>query len=448
MAGLRKEVGAALKSGKAVNKEAVARKIVFDRLGIKPTRAQLTGDPILWQKQAELAKIQGAGDPLRQTLINNENQVIGALEDVITKTGGKATDQYGAIKGAADSLLDQNTQNKAFVGAAYDNAMNAPGNDVLINGAGLANDVFTKLDDAALASFLPPDISKKIVQISENPQLFTLKKGEELIKILNTHYKSSLQNGQLTATTHALGIVRQSLQGRQDEALQGLLVNGGNDAAQAYQFARQAHKANADLTQRMPLLQDALKGVEPDKLFQKHILGGNAAQLGETIEVLKNTNPQAVADIKQQTLLWISNKSVNQNGGFSPAGMKKALDSLGDRRLLTMFDANELSRIKDIAKAGDYLVTQPNHSYVNNSNTSAALMNFFGGLINKPGVRVLLSPLKDVADSVKVSRSLKGSVAGEAVPAATNPLISNTQLEIINKLSKAGMIGGANSAKD
>ena len=176
MAGLRKEVGAALKSGKAVNKEAVARKIVFDRLGIKPTRAQLTGDPILWQKQAELAKIQGAGDPLRQTLINNENQVIGALEDVITKTGGKATDQYGAIKGAADSLLDQNTQNKAFVGAAYDNAMNAPGNDVLINGAGLANDVFTKLDDAALASFLPPDISKKIVQISENPQLFTLKK--------------------------------------------------------------------------------------------------------------------------------------------------------------------------------------------------------------------------------------------------------------------------------
>ncbi len=444
VAGLRKEVGAALKSGKAVNKEAVARKIVFDRLGIKPTRAQLTGNPILWQKQAELAKIQGAGDPLRQTLINNENQVIGALDDVIAKTGGKATDQYGAIKGAADSLLDQNTQNKAFVGAAYDNAMNAPGNDVLINGAGLANDVFTKLDDAALASFLPPDISKKIVQISENPQLFTLKKGEELIKVLNTHYKSSLQNGQPTATTHALGIVRQSLQGRQDEALQGLLTNGGNDAAQAYQFARQAHQFSRQQIDKMPLLQDALKGVEPDKLFNKHILGGNAAQLDETISVLKNTNPQAVADIKQQTLLWISNKSVNQNGGFSPAGMKKALDSLGDRRLATMFDANELSHIKDIAKAGHYLVTQPNHSYVNNSNTSAALMNFFGGLINKPGVRVLLSPLKDVADSVKVSRSLKGSVASEAIPTTTNPLISNAQLEIINKLSKAGLIGGAN----
>ena len=441
VAGLRKEVGAALKSGKAVNKEAVARKIVFDRLGIKPTRAQLTGDPVLWQKQAELAKIQGAGDPLRQTLINNENQVIGALDDVIAKTGGKATDQYGAIKGAADSLLDQNAQNKAFIGAAYDNARLAQGNNTVLDGESFAKEATDLLEQNYATLSLPAGIKKIIKDIEKKPQEFTLNKAEELIKVLNREYKASLQNGQPTSSSYAIGVVRDALNSRQATVLQGLT---GNESAQAYQFARQAHKANAELTKRMPLLQDALKGVEPDKLFQKHILGGNAAQLGETIEVLKNTNPQAVADIKQQTLLWISNKSVNQNGGFSPAGMKKALDSLGDRRLLTMFDANELSHIKDIAKAGDYLVAQPNHAYVNNSNTSAALMNFFGGLINKPGVRVLLSPLKDVADSVKVSRSLKGSVAGEAVPAATNPLISNTQLEIINKLSKAGMIGGAN----
>ena len=445
VAGLRKEVGAALKSGKAVNKEAVARKIVFDRLGIKPTRAQLTGDPILWQKQAELAKIQGAGDPLRQTLINNEGKVIGALDDVIAKTGGNATDQYGAIKGATDSLLDRNAQNKAFIGAAYDNARLAQGNNTVLDGESFAKEATDLLEQNYATLSLPAGIKKIIKDIEKKPQEFTLNKAEELIKVLNREYKASLQNGQPTSSSYAIGVVRDALNSRQATVLQGLT---GNESAQAYQFARQAHKANSELISKMPLLQDALKGVEPDKLFQKHILGGNAAQLGETIEVLKNTNPQAVADIKQQTLLWISNKSVNQNGGFSPAGMKKALDSLGERRLLTMFDANELSHIKDIAKAGDYLVTQPNHAYVNNSNTSAALMNFFGGLINKPGVRVLLSPLKDVADSVKVSRSLKGSVAGEAVPAATNPLISNTQLEIINKLSKAGMIGGANSAKD
>lgn len=58
--------------------------------------------------------------------------------------------------------------------------------------------------------------------------------------------------------------------------------------------------------------------------------------------------------------------------------MKRALDAIGDRRLATMFSPDELKNLKDIGKAGQYLVTQPPHSYVNNSNTSAALMNYLG----------------------------------------------------------------------
>ena len=445
VAGLRSDVADALKSGKAINKEAVARKVVFERLGIKPTRAQLTGDPILWQKQAELAKIQGAGDPIRQTLINNEGKVIGALDDAIAKTGGKATDQYGAIKGAADSLLGQNQQNKDFVGAAYDYAMKADGNNVVLDGRGFANDAFTRLEQQYAASSLPPGVKKIIDDVSKNPDQFTLGKSEELIKVLNREYSSSLQNGQPSSSTYAIGLVRDALKGRQDEAMQGLVANG-SDAAQAYQFARKAHGLSKQQIEKMPLLQDVLKGAEPDKLFSKHILNGNADQLGETISVLKNTNPQAVADIKQQTLQWISNKSVNQNGGFSPAGMKRALDSISDRRLGVLFDASELRNIKDIGKAGHYLVTQPNHSYVNNSNTSAALMNFFGGLVNKPGVRVLLSPLKDVADSVQVSRALKTSVASENTPQAISSTLSGGEKSLIDQLTQMGLIGGANTA--
>lgn len=448
VAGLRKEVGAALKSGKAVNKEAVARKIVFDRLGIKPTRAQLTGDPALWQKQAELAKIQGAGDPLREKLVQDNVQLAGLLDDAIKNTHGNAADQYAAAQSASDALSLFNKQSKDQVKDLYQAAMKAPGNDVVLDGRGFANDAITKLDEQYAMSSLPTSVSKIIKDIEKNPQAFTLGKSEELIKILNREYKASLQNGQPSSSTYAIGLVRDVLNSRQDEALQGMVVSGNNNAAQWYQTARTAYKNHAQVVEKIPLLKDTLKGVEPDKLFQKHILNGNAAELTETIKVLAQVDPTSVYNIKQQTLQYISDKAINQNGQFSPAGMKRALDSIGDRRLNILFAPKEVARIKDIGMAGHYLVTQPAHSYVNNSNTSAALMNFFGGLINKPGVRVLLSPLKDVADSVKVSRSLKGSVAGEAVPAATNPLISNTQLEIINKLSKAGLIGGANSAKD
>lgn len=438
--GLRQDAQKALRAGKNLNPEAVARKAVLDRLGIKGTQAQITGDAKLWQKEAELAKISGAGDQLREKFISDNSQIANLLDEAILKTGGRATDQYGAVKNAADALLDQQSQNKAYIGAAYNAARNAPGNDVVINGAGLANDVFTKLDDAALMSSLPPDVAKKVTQIGQNPELFTLKKSEELIKILNDHYKSSLQMGQPTSATRALGIVRESIVDRQREAMSGLL-NSGNDAAQAYQFARQAHQFNAQQIEKMPLIQDALKGVEPDKLFSKHILNGNVNELDQTVSTLRNINPQAVADIKQQVLQFISNKAVNQNGQFSPAGMKRALDSIGDRRLSTMFSSDELRHIKDIGRAGHYLVTQPPHSYVNNSNTSAALMNFLGGVINKPGVRMLLAPVKDVVDSRAVDKAMRPSLAGNA---AQQP-VTQAEQSIVDRLMRAGLLGGANA---
>jgi len=448
--GLRKDVAAALKSGKAVNKEAIARKVVLDRVGIRPTQAQLTGDPKLWQKQAELAKINGAGDPLRDKLVQDNVQLAGLLDDVAAKTGGKADDAYGAASGAVDALEGQQAQNKAFIGAAYDNARNAAGNDIVLDGRGFANDAITKLDEQYAMSSLPSGVSKIIKDIEKNPQAFTLDKSEELIKILNREYSSSLQNGQPTSSTYAIGVVRDALENRQSEAMQNLLSTGGNDAAQAYQFARDAYKFNAQQIEGIPLLKDAIKGVEPDKLFQKHVLNGNVAELQKTVDLLNNVNPQSVADIKGQVVKFISDKAINQNGQFSPAGMKRALDSIGDRRLAAMFTPDEVARLKDIGMAGQYLVTQPAHSYVNNSNTSAALMNFLGGIINRPGFRVALSPFKDVADSIQVSRAMKANLAGDAKASAdviNNVMFSEGDKRMIEQLTKLGVIGGANATQ-
>lgn len=434
--GLRKEAADALKSGKNLNPQAVARKAVLDRLGLKGTKAQITGDAIDWQKQAELAKITGSGDSLRGKFIEDNVELQNLLNKASEKTGGNATDQYGAMKNALDSVSTQLDQNKQFIGAAYDAAKKAPGNDVVIDGRGFANDAFTALEQNYAASSLPASVQKIIKDVADNPDKFTLGKSEELIKILNREYKSSLQMGQPTSSTYSIGLVRDALNKRQSEAMQGLLTTG-NDAAQAYQFARQANQFNASQIEGMPLLQDVRKGVEPDKLFNKHILNGNVNELSKTIDLLNNVNPQAVNDIKQQVVQFISSKAINQNGQFSPAGMKRALDSIGDRRLGTMFSADELRNLKDIGRAGEYLVTQPPHSYVNNSNTSAALMNYLGGFINKPGVRMLLAPVKDVADSRAVNKALKPDISG--LPANPSP----QQQSLIDRLVQAGLISGA-----
>ncbi|WP_228256112.1 glycoside hydrolase family 24 protein [Acinetobacter halotolerans] len=439
--GLRSDAEKLLKSGKDLNADAVARKAVLDRLGLKGTRAQVSGNAQDWQKQAELAKISGSGDQLRDKLIDDNVQLQRLLNEATEKTGGKATDQYGAMKNALDSVNTQLQQNKGFIGAAYDVARKADGNNIVLDGRGFANDAFTKLDEQYAATSLPAGIQKILKDVADNPDKFTLGKSEELIKILNREYKSSLQMGQPTSATHSIGLVRDALEGRQKEAMQGIL-SSGNDAAQAYQFARQANKFNMEQIEGMPLLQDARKGIEPDKLFNKHILNGNVKELDKTIDLLNNINPQAVGDIKQQVLEYISSKAVNQNGQFSPAGMKRALDAISDRRLQTMFSTDELKNIKDISKAGHYLVTQPPHSYVNNSNTASAVMNYFSGIINKPGVRMLLAPIKDVQDSRAVNQALSPDLSGRQL------LQSLTQQEraLIDRLVRAGVITGAETS--
>lgn len=448
--GLRKDVGAALKSGKAVNKEAVARKVVFDRLGITPTKAQLTGDPKLWNKQAELAKIHGAGDPLRDKLIQDNENLSTLMDDFVTKTDGQAIDQYGAMSKAVDALDNHNVTMKQQVGQMYDSAKSAQGNDVLLDGAGFANDAITRLDADYAMSSLPQNVHKLIKDIGKNPDKFTLGKSEGFIKILNREHKASLQNGQPTSTTHAIGVVRDALTKRQEQAMQGLLTQGNNDAAQMYNLARTAHKMRVEQIEANPLLKATVKGEQPDKLFNKHILGGNVAELESTVKLLRSVDTQAVNDIRGQVAKYIMDKTLQSNGQPSPAAMAKALGQIGDRRLNILFSPEEVAKLKDIGSAMHYLITQPPHSYVNNSNTASAAMNFLGNILNRPGVRLALSPLKDVQDSVKVNRALKGSVASDAK--ASNDMLDNIlygeeEKKLIDILTKLGVIGGANTAQ-
>lgn len=453
--GLRADAKKALQSGKDLNPDAVARKVALESVGIKGTRGQITGNAKQWQQEAELAKVQGAGDDLREKFISDNKKLAELLDIEAQKTGGQSIDQFGAAQRATDSLLDQYGQNKQFVKQAYDYAKNAPGNDVLINGQGFSNDVFTALDDQALGSSLPADIRNIVKQINDNPEYFTLRKGEELIKVLNSHHKSSMNMGEPTAQTHALGVVRQALQGRQDEALQGLLSQGGNDAAQAYQFAREAYKANAGLKAKMPLLQDVLKqqakgSLNYDDLYKKHILGGKVEELSQTIEVLKNTNPQAVADIQQEVIKDIAGKAINSNGQFSPAGMKRALDALGDRKLGALFTSDQVKQLKNIRQAGHYAVTQPNHAYVNNSNSAAGLVNYLGkiiGAIDGVGKRipfvsnVVTGPVKQAAQHNQAAQALKGG----AIDGAKS--VNQANPTLIERLTQAGVLTGANDMK-
>lgn len=435
--GLRKDALSALRSGKAINPTAVIRRSVIERLGLKGTQAQVSGDAKQWQQQAELAKINGAGDKLRDKFIDDNTQLTRLLDEASDNTGGASIDGYGAMDNALKSIQGQLGQNKDFVRTAYSSARNAQGNDVKLGGADFIRDAEKALSDNYASMSLPASVRAILKSVKNDPDQFTLGKSEEIIKRLNQEYSASLKpDGTASSETFAIGLVRDALNGRQNTTIQNL-AGQNNSAASLYQLGRQAHGFNANQIESMPLLQDAVKGVEPDKLFNKHILSGNVNELDKTIQLLKNVNPQAVNDIKQQVVQFISQKSVNKNGQFSPAGMKSALDKIGNRRMLSMFSPKEASHLQNIAKASDYFITQPPHSYVNNSNTGSAVYNFFTNLLKLPGARVLLSSVKDVPDSIAASKAMKPSISGEAIS-------SQASQNLIKRLGKAGLITGSN----
>lgn len=435
--GLRQDALKALQSGKDLNTTAVARKAVLDRLGLKGTNAQVTGDVKQWQQQAELAKINGAGDPLRDKFIDDNVQLTRLLNEAAENTKGRSIDRYGAMEDALSAVQGQLAQNKDYIRTIYNSARKADGNDVSLGGVDFVKEARQALKDNYATMELPASIQSILKRFEKNPDEFTLGESEAVIKKLNQAHQASLKpDGTASSETYAIGLVRDVLNNRQTLALQNL-ASQNNPAAELYQLGRQAYGFNAKQIESMPLLKDAVKGVQPDQLFNQHILKGKINELSKTIDLLNNVNPQAVNNIKQQVVEYISQKSINSNGQFSPAGMKSALNQITDRRLATMFSPKEISQLSDISKAADYLISQPPHSYVNNSNTASAISNHLMGLLKLPGARVILSAVKDIPDSMAVTKAMQPTVAGEAIPAQVNQ-------ELIDRLTRAGLISGSN----
>lgn len=437
---LQTDVQKALLSGKAADPQSVIRKITLEKLGLKGAQAQISGRPQDWQKSAELAKIQGAGDPLRAKFTQDNENLTSLLGQAEAKTGGKAIDEYGAMQSATKAISDQSSLNKEYIKMAYGSARTAQGNTMPIDAKAFADEARQALT-SQYANYALPKSVQALMATAEKKGL-TLGDSEELIKALNREYAAKLNpNGTESAESFAIGLVRSALDKQQNTAVEAALASGQpNQAAAYWQAGRQAAQANFKRTENNPLVKAVIDGKEPDKLFTQYILNGNVNNIKSAFDELGSTSPQAIADIKQQVIQNISKRAVNQNGQFSPAGMKRALDAIGDRKLLAMFSKEEVTNLRDIEKAAQYLITQPPHSYVNNSNTASALTNHFLSFIGKPGVRVLLAPVKDVADSLKVKTALNSSVAGMSPSQVVQPTLSGAQKQYIELMAKRGVV--------
>ncbi|SUD90415.1 Uncharacterised protein [Psychrobacter phenylpyruvicus] len=387
-----KEADDLLKKGKQVDAPALVRKNLLDRHGIKGTQGQITRDPAVWTDEHELAK-RGANNPLNNTHIENHQQLDELMQGLVRDTGAQPVNNTQRMGSTFNTLKEADEAAQAKVGELYDAAKNLSGNDAQLNHLRFINNATKDLEDNMLGSFVKGDTMKALKGMFDDPDfVLTHGKSEELIKIINARLRATTDGSE----RQALGIIKDNLSKEVDRSIDemtGLIGNGPSDggliaAKDAWSEARNAARQRFETLEKTPMLKAATDGMEPDKVLNKYILNGNAADIVRTVDVLRSTpgGDQAVADMQGAVIEHFLGKATGaNNGAFSPASLNRAINSFGDQRLRALFTPEQIARLNDIKQVADILVQQPLGAHVNHSNTGSVPIKQLLGIVNVVG---------------------------------------------------------------
>jgi len=442
---LKSEVKKLMQQGKSPDAQTLQRMSVFTDLkargfDLKPTSKQATGNAQIWGKESELAKLDGA-EALAGKYSQDHTNLRGLLDDFELKTGGSASDEFQVGDDLFKSLRSQDESRSNYIAALYDQAKNHTGNDLLLDGARLSNNMKMALDqDLVDISLVPTPLLKKIDDFAQGIKPFTLAEKEMLVKQINRRIQ-----GADNQTRFALGTIRSSLEKEVDDSLSGFSSQLQGAAKNAWDDARKAASGRFGLIDRTPALKKALADAEPDKAFEQLVWRGNARELESLIDEIKS-NPAILNNIRQAVAKRISDKAIGVNGTFSPKGMSDAIKTIGDRKLSLLFSKDEIKYLKDIEGAGRYLISQPPGANVNHSGTASALMNHLSTFIKLPIVRAAVDKYA-VAPSRAIKAQININQGSNPLPATATP-IPQAPGSLYDRLVKAGVIAGANASDE
>jgi hypothetical protein len=183
-------------------------------------------------------------------------------------------------------------------------------------------------------------------------------------------------------------------------------------------------------------------GMEPDKFFDKFIIGGKVRELA-TLKNELGADNEAWQAMRGQLVAYLKQKGgVSEDAGtFNSSSFNNALRSLGNEKLKVFFSPQELDRLQAISRVARYEQVQPRGSAVNNSNSAPTAANLVGRAFDAivgtkmpivgPAIgRVVGSAARDVAQSanIKVQAGQAANVPSAlalAPPKATDaPMLS------------------------
>jgi len=403
-------------------------------------RGQLTRDPMQYAVEQNLRGVQNVGEPIQAVLQKQNTALIQNLDEFGAKLGQDVTNSGFTLRNALQSTDKLEAQK---VRDAYTAFKNSTGKDIEIPLQGLAQDYAKVVKDFG-RSTLPEGVRNNLEALGlmkgKQLKLTTIEDAEALIKNINQNYDKTKP-----VQMNALDQLRRSVENSIREA-------GANLPGEAGAVAREARKAASDrfaTIESIPALRDALKGKEPDKFVQNHILQGNVSEIDKMTKYLQANNPEALAQIQNDVMRLIKNRVTNnvsdENAKFSQAQLKKFLTDETGQKLSKFLSAEQMNGLRQLNRVAENALIEPVSAAVNKSNTASAAANLVQGTVKSGAVNELLTNIASikfpgVAWGANALRDLNQQArSAELIQQAVNPAAPKpTQIKTMLKPGVAG----------
>lgn len=347
------QVRQAMQSGGTVDTQALANRATLETVGIPGTRGQITQDPAQYGKELFLREAPGGEDLAAQykNAIQTLNQRLGEVQ------AGAAPPLRPVEAGqqAMDVLQQADNRGNALVGALYGVARGTAGLDTPINGAGMAQNIVNRMEQAMVGDKLPSSFTTVLNQLSTGARELDIRTGEQITRAINARLGQTSDGVERAA----LNIFKTELQ----DAIHSVGSAQGQQAAQAFRTAKNAYAQRAQIHEAVPALKAVVDGeIAPDDFMRKFVYGAKQAELRQLGGFVRQASPQTWQQIRGQVIgdLQLAANPSGQAQDFSQAAFNKTLRSLDQSgKLEVLFTKAEIQKLQAIGRAGELIQKGP-----------------------------------------------------------------------------------------
>ena len=333
-----------------------ARKEFLEGQGIRPTRAQITGDPNAFQAQSELV---GQSGKVSNALKQQEKILEGRFENAVTATGGTANPSSSPV---VDFIADRSIDLDAQISAAYKSAREVAPQEKIVKVDNLIKGIrsIAGSDSATggLASATKDILKEKGLLGKKGLKLtgrIDAETAEEIRIAMNGLYDSLTPHGR-----RKLEKLKHGLDNDVSEAVGADVFFEARKSKAKFEKDLNRAKVNKFDKRNKNLVREILENkVNPDRflndvILSKSVRGIDLEQLKRYLDLSKSDEGLAAWNqVRADAMTHIKNTAIKEVAGepaLSRAGIEKAINSIGPRKLEVLFSEPERKFLDDMLK--------------------------------------------------------------------------------------------------